>query len=245
MNHRPGLVGGRIREVEKRTLPRFPFSRMTFKAAGTRAFAVGDINDRGMRLQLRDGGHGHREGEVLEGVVKWRGETVELRGTVLWVRGDSLGLAFDEEGAVRVRGLLGLGNVVAGLRPIRREDFDLEFPAGLGHWLRADRIAEVLVWQRPGGEVSSFQILLYGLLVEYEDGQGLKTGRVLERRGLDTPLAQRDELVLQVDPELDPGKLRLARDLAGRLGEGHLPQAVRDFLAVRLGAAPRSGEKAG
>ncbi len=237
MENHLSLIKTDFQELEKRIFPRFPFNYLTFKGEGDRVFAVKDISYSGMQLLLKNGGHNYRSGDLLKGTLNWRGATLDLQGLVKWVSGESLGIAFNEDGALEenVRCFLSIDNIISGMRPVHQGGFDLEFPSNLKYWLQADGPVEIFIWRHNDGEISRFQILMLGTFIEYEDGKGLKSGQVVNRKNLDTPLVQEDEFLLQMDEVVDKAILSFAQDIVAKLPGEHLPVEARDFLRVKLG----------
>jgi hypothetical protein len=78
------------------------------------------------------------------------------------------------------------------------------------------------------------QVLFLETFVEWEDGVGLKTGRILSKRNVDSPLLTEDEWVFHIDLDIDPAKLEKARTLINHITDDLLPSEVRTFLARQL-----------
>ena len=243
MERHLNLIKTEFKELEKRVLPRFPFTYLTFKNEGEsqadqKVFEVKDISFTGMQLSLKDGDHKYIPGADISGIIHWRGATLDTKGKVKWVKGHSLGVEFieDENMSTEVKNFLSIDNIVAGMKPIHKSGLELETPANLKYWLRADGPFEIFIWCHPGGELSRFQIILMENFVEWEDGVGLKSGRVLTQRDLDTPLSLEDEFVFSMDEGVDMEKIRFTLDIIERLSEDHLSATAKDFVKRKLGA---------
>ncbi len=232
------LIKTDIDQQEKRVLPRFPVCYLTFKPerAG-RAYEVKDISHTGMQVGIKEGALEFSPGQMLQGTVHWLGHEMALQGKVVWATPGRAGVEFVKraETAQAVLGFLAEERLVAALKPLHRMDYGAELPARLKYWLRSDGPVEVFVWQHQDGEVAQFQVLLLENFVEWQDGEGLKTGRILSKRNVDTPLVDEDEFLFRFDQALDEEKLRRARSLLARLGPDLLPDAALAFLRLKLG----------
>ncbi len=239
MERHLNLIKTDYQETEKRIFPRFPFTYLTFKSKDTesRVFEVKDISFSGMQLSLKDGGHDYIPGTEIDGTLHWKGAKLKALGNVKWVSGQELGVAFILSSVFEkeVKNFLSVENIVAGMRPIHNSGLDIEMPANLKYWLRADGPVEVFIWQHTDGEISRFQIILMDNFLEWEDGKGLKTGEVAEKRDLDTPLVKEDEFTFRFTGELDESILEFARSVVAKLPENYLPDTAKNFLETKLG----------
>jgi hypothetical protein len=239
MERHLNLIKTDFKETEKRVFPRFPFSYLTFKMNDDeKIFEVTDISHSGMQLSLKDGGHQYKEGETVNGTVHWRSASLKAKGKVQWVSGQRLGVSFEQSNSFEqeVKSFLSIDNIVAGMRPIHQTGMDLEVPTNLKYWIRADGPVEVFVWCHNDSEHSRFQVLMLDNFVEWEDGKGVKTGKVITKRDLDTPLITEDEFIFQIDEGVDMEKIKFAINIVEALPESYLPAETRDFIKVKMGA---------
>lgn len=238
MENHLSLIKTDYQDIEKRIFPRFPFSYLTFKAQNgvERAFAVKDISYTGMQLSLKDGGHPYKVGETVKGELHWRGAVLALNAEVKWVHGQRLGVKFEEthnfENAIK--DFLSIDNIIRGMRALHQSRMDFDIPSDLQYWLQADGPVEVFIWTHTDGEIARFQCVLMDSFVEYQDGKGLKSGRVLTKRDLDTPLVQEDEFVFEMDETLDEERLAFAQQVVLKIPQNFLPKDVFDFLRLKL-----------
>ena len=72
------------------------------------------------------------------------------------------------------------------------------------------------------------------IFVEWEDGAGLKTGRILSKRNVDSPLLTEDEWVFQIDSNLAEEKLGKSKRLVNLISEELLPSEAKSFLSRQL-----------
>src|SRR5690606_15700104 len=126
-------------------------------------------------------------------------------------------------------------NLVTCLRPVHALNHGPELPTGLKYWLQADGPVEIFVWRYNDGEISRFQFILLDAFVEWEDGKGIKTGKVLTKRDLDTPLICEDEFLVQMDPGVSSTHLDFARRIVAPISQELLPNDAREFLLLKLG----------
>lgn len=233
------LIKTDYKETEKRVFPRFPFTYLTFKPSSgeEQVFQVLNISYTGMQISLKDGGCEFKPDSSIEGELHWRGASIEIKGSVKWVQGQRLGVAFEEElTKTTIPKFLSIENIVAGMRPVHDSGLDIEMPNNLKYWLRADGPVEVFVWEHNDHEISRFQIILMDSFVEWEDGKGLRTGNVLNKRDVETPLSGTDEYMFEIDESGDEDKIRFAAQIISNVPENYLPQNVSDFLSRKIGA---------
>ncbi|GAB4015362.1 MAG: hypothetical protein Fur0010_14320 [Bdellovibrio sp.] len=230
------LIKTGVQDVEKRVFPRFPFSSLIFRIEGGRSFEVIDISHSGMQLALRDGGHEFKGDEKIEGSIHWRSSVLDLNAVVKWTKGTRLGVEFvqDKKFQSKLQDFLSVENMAKHLRPVHEANLDLELPAQLKYWLQADGPVEVFVWRHNDGEISRFQILLLQSFVEWEDGKGVRSGKILTKRNLETPLFSEDEFMFQIDEGLDEQKVLMARHLVESMSDELLPAEALQFVHRKL-----------
>lgn len=237
MERRFNLIKSDFEKHEKRILPRFPFCYLTFKSDETeRVYEVKDISHTGMQISVKEDSQSFNPDSLLKGTIHWLGKSLDVSGTVKWNTANRLGVEFAKRREVleRVQEFLHLENIIKRLKPLHKVDEGLEIPARLKYWLRSDGPVEIFVWQHNDGEVAKFQILYLEAFVEWEDGVGLKTGRILSKRNVDTPLITEDEWVFQIDSDLDLAKLERIKSLVNHVPSDLLPTEAQAFLARQL-----------
>lgn len=236
------LIKSNNPEVEKRVFPRFPFTYMTFKDVESelkKVYEVVDISLTGMQLSLKNGGHEHVKGTKIHGFLHWRGSELELVGEVVWTSASRVGVAFTQRGLrEQIQAFMSIENVVKGMKPLHNNELGLEIPSSLKYWLRADGPFELFLWQHNDGELSKFQVIMMNRFIEWEDGKGVRSGNVLKRRDIDSPLICSDEFLFEIDDETSEDKVNQALDLVQHIPESYLPQLALEFLTVKLGGNP-------
>lgn len=236
MERRFSLIKSDFEKHEKRILPRFPFCYLTFKSEQTaRVLEVKDISLTGMQIRLKEDLNWVVD-EGISGTIHWLGRALPIQGTVKWVTNNRLGIEFLKKRELldKIQDFLAINELVKNLKPLHKMESGLELPTRLKYWLRSDGPVELFVWQHIDGELSKYQILLMENFVEWEDGLGLKTGRILSKRSIDTPLINEEELVFKIDPDIDVDKLGAVKELVKQLPTTLLSSEVQHFLMRQL-----------
>jgi hypothetical protein len=237
MERRFNLIKSDFEKHEKRVLPRFPFCYLTFKADETsRVYEVKDISYTGMQLSLKDDSKHFDEDAGLRGSIHWLGKNLDIAGTVKWKTASRIGVEFLKKREIldKVQNFLEMEEMVKRLKPLHKVDEGLEIPARLKYWLRSDGPVEVFVWQHGDGEIAKFQVLFLETFVEWEDGVGLKSGRVLSKRNVDSPLIAEDEWMFHMDLDVDLAKLERVKQFTSLIPNDLLSAEVRTFLLRQL-----------
>jgi hypothetical protein len=233
------LVKSDFEQHEKITLPRFPFCYLTFKCSkdSGHVFEVKDISYSGMQLGLRSGEHNLKEDEKIHGFLHWSGRELEINGNIKWKTDMRLGVEFSSQASAReeVDQFLDIEKIARALKPVHRVDYGVDLPPKLKYWLRADGPIEVFVWQHADGELSKIQVLIMENFVEWENGVGLKTARVMSKRDVDTPLISEDEFVFKIDEVLDDEKINNAKELISHIDDDLMTQQAVEFLRIKFG----------
>ncbi len=243
MERHLSLIKTDYQELEKRVFPRFPFGFMIFReenpteATAKMVFEVKDISLSGMQLSFKDGTHHYSQGTTIVGNLQWRGSTLQVKGKIQWVREASIGLSFDSSISFeeKMRSFLSYDNIVSHIKPLHKNELTLDLPNNLKYWLKADGVLEIFVWEHSSSGISRFQILIMEHFIEWEEGVGLRTGRIMTQRDLDTPLSLEDEFVFQIDENAVSQKIEMALGVVKKISTDHLPLEARDFLVYKLG----------
>jgi hypothetical protein len=239
MERHLSLIKTDYKEMEKRIFPRFPFGLMMFRESSQdkKVFAVKDISLTGMQISLKDGELAYKLGDKIIGNLQWRESDLVINGIVQWVRGQSIGVSFETGIAFesKMSNFLSFENIVSHIKPLHQSKLPIDLPNNLKYWLKSDGVLEIFVWEHSQSGISRFQIILMEHFIEWEEGSGIRTGRVMTQRDLDTPLSLEDEFVFQIDDGLVQDKVDLAIGIVRKIKEEHLPSSARDFLFYKLG----------
>ena len=206
-------------------------------ASSKRVYEVKDISLTGMQLSFRDGTHQYKTGSLIEGELHWRGAHQKIKAKIQWVREASLGLSFESSISFeeKMRTFLSFENIVSHIKPLHRSDLSFDLPNNLKYWLKADGVLDVFVWEHTTEGVSRFQILCMEQFIEWEEGVGIKTGKVMTQRDLETPLSLEDEFTFQIDSTVNAEKIEMALGVVRKISSEHLPNEAREFLIYKLG----------
>jgi hypothetical protein len=237
MERRFNLIKSDFEKHEKRILPRFPFCYLTFKSDDTsRVYEIKDISHTGMQISVKENLHQFNEDAPLKGCIHWHGKSLDIAGTVKWTTANRLGVEFHKRREIleKVQDFLQLEELVKRLKPLHKLNEGMELPARLKYWLCSDGPVEIFIWQHGDGEIAKFQVLFMEIFVEWEDGAGLKTGRILSKRNVDSPLLTEDEWVFQIDPNLSEEKLGKSKRLVNLISDELLPSEAKSFLSRQL-----------
>lgn len=233
------LVKSDFEQLEKKVFPRFPFCYLTFKCDDYDAhvFEVKDISQTGMQLALKSGEHKINEEKKINGTINWAGASIDVSCEVKWTTTKRLGVEFSHKPSHRenINSFLSVSNFAKSLKPIHKMEFGFEVPPKLKYWLRSDGPVELFVWQHSNGEFSHFELLIMENYIQWKDGEGLKTARIISKRDVDTPLISEDEFVIKVDPVIDDTKIDLACTLVNELKDDLLTSQTIDFIKMKLG----------
>lgn len=237
MERKFNLIKSDFEKHEKRVLPRFPFCYLTFKSDdSSKVYEVKDISHTGMQLSIKNPEDSFEVHSSLTGSIHWLGKSLNVSGSVKWNTSSRLGVEFLKKNDLLqgIQQFLHLTNLVERLKPLHKMNDGLEIPAKIKYWLRADGPVEIFVWRHNDGEVAKVQVLYFDTFVEWEDGLGLQTGRVVSKRNVDTPLISEDEWLFQIDRDLDGEKIEKAKNLISALNEEHVPQETQNFIVRQL-----------
>lgn len=233
MDRHLSLVEKPTEKEEKRLFPRFPFTSLTFKATcSDLTFQVRNISFTGMQVSLKSGRHILKENSEVEGEIHCHGRAVRLKAKVLWTSGDSIGLVFQDPNIIRK--FLDLKNIIKELRPLHLHSLGIEKPSNLKYWLKSASTLEIFVWTHSDGELEKFQILFMDQFIEWIDGEGLRTGKILDFTNLETPLFEQNEFTFLIDAKPEEKRLSLASDVASQIGLEQIPEETLKFMRRKL-----------
>jgi len=217
---------------ETRVLPRYPLHYITFRGVVSgkqdfhRAYEVKDISSQGMQLEQKMGECHIKVGNQLMGAINWRGEKIEVSGSVIWIDQSRIGLQFNEDLGIqkKIIQLLSLPNMTGQLRslPIDHQT-NHDLTKELRYWYRSEGPLEMFVWSKANNFSRCLWIYLTNF-VEWDHNDGLKTGqiyrqkdesaeenfRLVDRHELNWNISEGDYLLLH-DRNLDHHKLQLLK----------------------------------
>lgn len=232
------LIKTDFEELQTRVFPRFPVGQLLYKShdGAGHTFEVKDISLTGMQLFLKDGNVEQKNNETMKGQIHWKNLKLDIEGTVQWIKGPRLGIKFKDspDFQKKIAEFLSVKNIIQHMRPVHQVQGVLDIPGDLKFWLRSDGVMDLYVWEHANRGISRFQMLCLEHFVEWIEGEGLHTGRVLTQRNLDTPLALEDEFVFQIDQNISAQKVTLARDIVDKISDQALSSDAKEFLLYKL-----------
>ncbi|WP_412473415.1 PilZ domain-containing protein [Halobacteriovorax sp. YZS-1-1] len=223
--------------IEKRVFPRFPFSYLVFKRDDNSVnYQVKDISYGGMSLALKDGVVSAKLDDEFSGEIHWYDQKVNVKCIVRRVEEDNIGVEFVKSDIFdkSLLNFLSVSNVSKNLRPIHEYDEQMDLPIGLKTWLRCDGPFEIFVWHHRDGEISKIQILMMDSILEWTDGEGIQTGKVLSVRPSDKPLTHEEEIEFLIDSPIDQDKLEFANELVQHIPESLISEGDLKFLTRKI-----------
>lgn len=228
------LVASNKQTEIKRVLPRFPICYLTFREAGFHhVFEVVNISATGMQILLKDGKMPFHKESLITGELRWHGHELKLQGKTVWTTFSRAGIEFSMNPEI-IEDFFNWERVGNNLKAVHGMDYPYDLPARLKYWVRSDGPHELHVWQYGSGAIESFSIILREKLVFWEEAQGVSTGRVISKRGVELPLSTEDEYIFLVDSISQKQLIKNALEFAQKLDNKHLPERMREFLIRKL-----------
>jgi hypothetical protein len=240
MERHLNLIKTGHQEVEKRVFPRFPFSYLVFREEGEsgRSFEVKDISYNGMQVGLKDGESQYKEGDKISGEIHWYAQKVTITGVVRRAATTNIGVEFEGDSIeTQMKKFLSVENIAKSMKPIHEYKEQMEIPSNLGYWLRCDGPFELFVWQHSDKEISKIQVIMMHNFVEWNDGVGLGSGKILSVKNHDTPLTTEEEFEFLIDDQLDEEKLDFCKEIVSSVERSLLPEEVFEFINRKLGVS--------
>jgi hypothetical protein len=238
MQRHLNLIKTGHQEVEKRVFPRFPFSYLIFKdeLKTQKTYEVKDISYTGMSLNVKDGECELALEDKVSGEIHWHGQVLKVEAIVKRVSSHNFGVEFVDDGQnqKRLKKFLSIKNIAKCMKPIHEYKSSMELPANLAYWLRCDGPFELFMWQHNDNELSKIQLIMMNSFIEWNDGKGLTSGKVLSIRDHDTPLLSEEEFEFLLDDGLDEDKLSFAHDMIAGLNQELLPEEAYQFLCRKF-----------
>lgn len=222
---------------EKRILPRYPICYLTCKVDGfDSTFEVKEISFSGMQLEVKQERTPQVLAENLTGEIKWLGDRISFAGKVKWKTKTRAGIEFKDEPNFQKSFGVHFSNemIVQKIKPIHERDESIEIPVKMKIWLHADGPIEVFVWQHSNGEIQSFQLIKLNSFVEWSDSNALRSGRVISKRNIDTPLFSEDEILFKFNYDLDRNMVEDFLNMVELIPEVHWNKTIKDFVMLKL-----------
>ncbi|MCY4643899.1 MAG: PilZ domain-containing protein [Bacteriovoracales bacterium] len=225
-------------QEEKRTFPRFRIPSITFKDQNSKKiFEVDDVSPSGMKIQLKVGTHDFDKKDSVRGMIRWQGRELLIDAKVAWVAKTRAQAGVTFEKPQEIEDFFSMKNIIQGAKILHHPPFDEEKPPRLKYWLKSASVFEVLVWAHGDGVYEKIQILFTDHFIEWKDGEGARTGLLLQRRDKDTPLSEQDEWTIRMDGPVDRGKMKTVCRLLENIPENKMEEFTKKFILGKLKAA--------
>jgi hypothetical protein len=221
-------------EGERRRRPRLSLSSEQFRIEGDgKTFSVTDISEDGLAIRIIDADDFGRFtiATRLRGTLNLQREKFPVELIVRRVSsagGGQIGCQFvDLKAEVRLALARCLDPSVLGaeLRPIPADGNQI--------WYHGSSGTDLLIGRAVDGHLYRMTLYLLGTYIQWEEEQGLKTGRAVpgreatETRGI----IRFENLVLEADETPDPAKLRIAKTL---VLSSNIPQDLKGWCTKHL-----------
>lgn len=237
MERHLNLIKTGHQSVEKRVFPRFPFSYLVFRQeGGAQSYEVKDISYSGMSLGLKDGVLKLKIDETIKGEIHWHGTRISVEMRVRRLEEKSVGVEFlgGRDTETKMKNFLSVANIARSMKPIHEYKEQIDMPSNLSHWLRTDGPFEVFVWKHVDNEISKIQIIMMNNFIEWNDGKGLSSGKIISIKNTDTPLMNEEEFEFLIDEKLDEDKLEFSKEIVREINSELLSSHAFEFLCRKL-----------
>lgn len=213
---------------ERISLPRYPIPQLTFKQTSegdtqrSHGLEVRDISTSGMQVENKLNSLTWKVGDVIEGNLKMQNEKISITGEVVWVKQDRAGLRFKktELQELILNKVLNIAKLIESIKPLHLS-LGQEKPLDLRYWFQAVGPLEFMVWGNQAGPLSSSLWIYSHFFVQWNDAEGIKTGKIYRQRGEDEWNLMEGECVLLFDHEINQGLLEKLRQFMSSLSEDY------------------------
>ena len=194
---------------EKITLPRYPIPQVTFRpkaAVGMPAHSleIRDITPSGMQVENKMMHTPWNIGEVIEGELRFLDHKIPIRADIIWIKQGRAGLKFQsKELQKKIQDtILNISHLIQHLKPLH-QNLSLEKPLNLRYWFQSAGPLEFMVWGDKSDPLASSLWVYSHFFVQWNDAEGLKTGKIYRQRADDEWNLLEGECVLLFDQEIN------------------------------------------
>ena len=231
--------------VERRILPRYSFSYLTFKLlhhgeqVKAMTFEVNDVSVEGLALETKFFDlQNFKMGDFIHGVLNWAGERIDIKANIQWIKQGRFGIRFVPSKNLneRIRELTSIKLLTNKLKFLHLESEKMTLPQGLCYWIQSEGPLEFFAWKTKSTEViHRLQIIYWQNYLEWEKGQGWSTGVLQDRHqyGANGPMDS-SECVVLFDSTLDQRKLKTMKDILSHFPDGAFAKSDQEFLLRKL-----------
>ena len=221
-------------QSERRRLPRINLSGEQFRLAQTgKIFSVTDLSERGMALRILE-----KEdfllfpvATVLQGVLNLKGQRHELTARVRHLGADAVGCEFEGLNPLVLTAISTFLDPAAlgkELKPIPSSE-------GVGTlWYHGPSGTDLLLKRGADGQYHRMTLYVRGSYIQWMQEGGLTTGRTRssDEAGESRGVLRFETLFLEVDSQVDSGKLAVAKTL---ILSSNLSEDFKNWCVRKLG----------
>lgn len=210
---------------ERITLPRYPIPQLTFRQilnsdenARMHGLEVRDISTSGLQLENKLNAISWEVGDHITGNLKFGDEKILIDAEVVWVKQSRAGLKFKTQ-ALKDKiqdTVLNIDQLCQSLRPLHTSLIQ-EKPLDLRYWLQATGPLEFMVWGTQAEPLASSLWIYSHFFVQWNDLEGLKTGKIYRQRADDEWNLMEGECVLLFDHKINQELLGYLSQFMGNL----------------------------
>ncbi|MGZ3700108.1 MAG: PilZ domain-containing protein [Bdellovibrionota bacterium] len=221
-----------LRGAERRRLPRLSLTAEQFRLSSNgKIFSVQDLSVEGMAIRIIDSEDLRlfTVGAKFEGLLNLKGNKYTVRGHVRHVTRELVGCEFgelDEPVKSALQSFLDPAVLGQEIRPIPSAERN-------SLWYHGPSGTDLILHRGNDGQYHRMMLYVLGSFVQWEQEKGLSTGRtdIGPETGETLGIVRFDTLLLSPDPELDRGKLQIAKTL---ILSSNLPQDLKGWCVRHL-----------
>jgi hypothetical protein len=228
---------------ERVSLPRYPIPQLTFKRNAStvdhhhnhHSLEVRDISSTGMQLENKLNALDWNIGDLIEGNLKLGLEKISMSCEVVWVRQSRAGLRFKNtkvQQEVQDK-VLNISKLIESIKPLHLSLMQ-EKPLDLRYWFQASGPLEFMVWGNHADPLASCIWIYSHFFVQWNDTEGLKTGKIYRQREEDEWNLMEGECVLLFDHELNDELLEKLALFINSLNESLFQEDDYSILRTKL-----------
>jgi len=223
--------------LERRRIPRLDLTSDLFKLdENNRVYGVLNVSIQGMAIHVleREDLISFSVGREIAGILSVRREKMLIKAHVSNLRQNVVGCEFRDldPGHLETLELL--------LDPERMGAELKLMPSGnaAAFWYHGPSGTDIMLWRQPGTPAAEHQynritVFILGSFFQWESEFGLSSGRTMasDENSETLGIVRLATMLLDRDPEVDPGKLSVAKKL---ILSSNLPQDLKDVCSKRL-----------
>ena len=230
---------------ERINLPRYPIPQLTFKQTmmndvqRSHGLEVRDISVSGMQVENKLNSLPWNVGDAVQGNLKLsndkNNEKISIVAEVVWVKQERAGLRFKKLELQQeiLNKVLNIDKLIESIKPLHLS-LGHEKPLDLRYWFQAVGPLEFMVWGKHADPLSSCLLIYSHFFVQWNDAEGIKTGKIYRQRGEDEWNLMEGECVLLFDHEINQDLLGKLQQFMSSLSESYFNEDDFAILKSKL-----------